>query len=82
MLKNLRELLTAYSSRKMLIYTPRVHLYPELLRRVDSVYVGHLADDEVDFVVQNSDGVYYYQCPRVSLATLNENAFIDYMSNL
>ena len=36
-------------------------VYLELLRRGNDVYVGHLADGEVDFVAQNADGVAYYQ---------------------
>jgi predicted AAA+ superfamily ATPase len=34
-------------------------VYLELLRRGDNVYIGHLPDGEVDFVVHNADGAAY-----------------------
>ena len=45
-------------------------IYLELLRRGDSVYVGHLSDGEVDFVVQNADGITYYQ---VAMTVMDDN---------
>ena len=54
-------------------------VYLELFRRGNEVYVGHLADGEVDFVVQNGDGVTYYQ---VAATVLDENTLKRELSSL
>jgi len=36
-------------------------VYLELLRRGGEIYVGHLPNGEVDFVVNNENGIIYYQ---------------------
>lgn len=54
-------------------------VYLELLRRGNDVYVGHLPDGEVDFVVQNADGVEYYQ---VAATVLDENTLRRELNSL
>jgi len=54
-------------------------VYLELLRRGNEVYVGHLADGEVDFVAQNADGVAYYQ---VAATVLDENTLKRELASL
>ena len=44
-------------------------VYLELIRRGNKVNIGKLAEKEVDFVVQNAEGVTYYQ---VSATVLDE----------
>ena len=45
-------------------------VYLELLRRGNNVYIGHLPDGEIDFIIQNTDGVTYYQ---VAATVLDKN---------
>ncbi len=45
-------------------------VYLELLRRGHKVYIGKVAEKEVDFVVQSSEGLAYYQ---VSASVLEES---------
>lgn len=45
-------------------------VYLELIRRGNKVNIGKLAEKEVDFVTQNTNGVTYYQ---VSVTVLDEN---------
>jgi hypothetical protein len=54
-------------------------VYLELLRRGNEVYVGHLADGEVDFVTQNADGIAYYQ---VAATVLDNNTLQRELSSL
>lgn len=46
-------------------------VFLELLRRGGDVLVGHLPNGEVDFIVQDADGIVYYQ---VAATVLDENA--------
>ena len=54
-------------------------IYLELLRRGNHVYVGHLIDGEVDFVVNNSNKVSYYQ---VASTVLEESTLRRELSSL
>ena len=54
-------------------------VYLELLRRGNDVYVGHLANGEVDFVAHNADGVTYYQ---VSATVLDHNTLMRELTSL
>lgn len=44
-------------------------VYLELLRRFEHVHVGHLTSGEVDFVVQSTSGIQYYQVAASVLDT-------------
>ncbi|MCL2052620.1 MAG: ATP-binding protein [Lachnospiraceae bacterium] len=54
-------------------------VYLELLRRGYDIYVGHLANGEVDFVARNSDGITYFQ---VAATVLDENTLRRELSSL
>jgi len=54
-------------------------VYLELLRRGNEVFVGQLADGEVDFVAQNADGHTYYQ---VAATVLDENTLRRELASL
>jgi len=55
-------------------------VYLELLRRGNEVFVGHLADGEVDFVAENANGTTtYYQ---VSATVLDENTLRRELASL
>ncbi|MDR2589983.1 MAG: ATP-binding protein [Oscillospiraceae bacterium] len=54
-------------------------VYLELLRRGNEVYVGHLPNNEVDFVAQNINGITYYQ---VAATVLDENTMRRELASL
>jgi predicted AAA+ superfamily ATPase len=64
-----RELLLAGDSADISHVLENV-VYLELLRRGGKVRIGKVAEKEVDFVSQSTDGVAYYQ---VSATVLDEN---------
>ena len=65
----LRDILVSKSSADLGHLLENI-VYLELLRRGNRVYIGKLAEKEVDFVADNADGITYYQ---VSASTLDEN---------
>ena len=65
----LRELLVSSSSADSGHLLENI-VYLELLRRGYKVYIGKLAEKEVDFVSLRSDGISYFQ---VAASTLDEN---------
>lgn len=65
----LRSLLLSSQSQDMGHLIENI-VYLELLRRGHQVYIGKLADKEVDFVVKKSEGLEYYQ---VSASVLEES---------